>query len=86
MLTRSKSIPIPIKNLLPGETLRAEPRSDDDSDSDADERGNLVGFVEYTKSTGKPHDHLAIDKAWKTWMPNTKGGRRYKKIVSKYSK
>lgn len=49
MLTRSKSIPIPIKKLLPGITLRAEPRSDDESDSDGDERGNLKDFVEYKK-------------------------------------
>jgi len=39
MMTRSKSI------LLPGVTLRAEPRSDDESGSDGDERGNLKNFV-----------------------------------------
>ena len=81
MLTRSKVI-----KLLPGETLRPEPRSDDDSDSDGDERGNLKDFVEYTKSIGKPHDHVAIDKAWKAWQPNTKGGKRYKRIVEKFTK
>ena len=86
MLTRSKSIPIPIKKLLPGVTLRAEPRSDDESDSDGDERGNLKDFVEYKKSTDKPHDHIAIDKKWNEWQPTTKGGKRYKRIVEKFSK
>jgi hypothetical protein len=61
MMTRSKSIPIP------GVTLRPEPRSDDDSDSD----GDLKDFVEYTKSIGKPPDHVAIDKAWNAWKPGT---------------
>jgi len=79
MMTRSKSIPIP------GITLRPEPRSDDDSDSDVDERGNLKGFVEYTKSIGKPPDHVAIDKAWNAWKPGTKGGNRYKRVVEKFA-
>ena len=43
MFTRSK--------LLPGETLRAEPRSDDEGDSDDDGHGNLKGFVVYENST-----------------------------------
>ena len=51
MLTRSKSIPIPIKKLLPV-TLRSELRSD--------ESGNIK-YLLNTKS------HIDIDKKWNEW-------------------
>ena len=51
MLTRSKPIPIPIKQPLPV-TLRSEPRSD--------ESGNIK-YLLNTKS------HIDIDKKWNEW-------------------
>ena len=76
-----------IKKLIPGETLRAEPRSDDEGDdSDADSHGNLRDFVVYDKITSKPVDHKVIDQAWSTWTPKTKGSMRYKNVVNKYSR
>jgi hypothetical protein len=85
MLTRSKTQPT-IKKLLPGETLRPEPRSDDESDSDADERGNLRDFVVYEKSSEKPVDHEKIDREFNAWTPRTKGQQRLKNVIQKYSK
>lgn len=76
-----------LKRVLPGETLRPEPRSDDESDSDADEHGNLRDFVVYDKIVStKPPGHDSIDKAWSAWKPKTKGSLRFKKMVDKYSK
>ena len=84
MLTRSK-IPS-VKKLLPGETLRPEPRSDDEGDSDDDGHGNLKGFVVYEKSTEKPHDHAQVDKMWSACKPRTRGQAKLNKVIEKYSK
>lgn len=68
------------------EILTDEPRSDDEDDSDADEHGNLRDFVVYDEILDKPADHKALDQAWSTWTPATKGSLRYKKVVEKFSK
>lgn len=72
MLTRSKTMSI--KKLLPGETLRPEPRSDDD------------GHGVYEKSSEKPHDHAQVDKMWSTCKPRTRGQAKLNKVIEKYSK
>ena len=77
-----------VRRLIPGDVIKAEPRSDDDSDSERekDEHGNLKGFVEYDKTLPheKPADHKFVDQMWNSWNPTTPGGRRYKKILNKY--
>jgi hypothetical protein len=75
MFTRSK--------LLPGETLRAEPRSDDEGDSDDDGHGNLKGLW-FMKIL--PHDHAKIDKSWNEYKPKTRGQAKLKKVIDKYSR
>ena len=78
---------LPVRKIIPGDVIKVEPRSDDDSDSEKDEHGNLKGFVEYdgTKSSGeKPADHKLVDQLWNSWTPTTPGGKRYKKILNKY--
>ena len=96
MLTRSKTTrrPAPpavrkpvVKRLIPGETLRAEPRSEDEYTSDADSEGNLADFVVRDGPVeGGRYVDKAVDEAWKNWTPRTKSEARFKNIVDRRSK
>ena len=60
MLTRAKTV---IRTRIPGDLIMREARSDSESDSEEDERGNLKGLVEYVRiPIQKPVDHKSIDK------------------------
>ena len=84
--TARSLLPVRPRKIIPGDVIKAEPRSDDDSDSEKDEHGNLKGFVEYDGGSPgeKPTDHKLVDQLWNSWTPTTPGGKRYKKILNKY--
>jgi hypothetical protein len=99
MLTRSKSrataarptarpiIKKPVRRVIPGETLRAEPRSDDEYTSDADSEGNLADFVVRDDPVqGGRFVDKAVDEAWKNWKPLTRSEARFKRVVERHSK
>jgi hypothetical protein len=102
MLTRSKSgvtrpaaarptdrtmVKKPIRRVIPGETLRAEPRSDDEYTSDADSEGNLADFVVRDDAVqGGRYVDKAVDEAWKNWKPTRNSEARFKKVVDRHSK
>ena len=98
MLTRSKSRPAaarptarpiikkPVRRVIPGETLRAEPRSDDEYTSDADSEGNLADFVVRDEPTVGRLVDKSVDEAWKNWKPTRNSEARFKRVVDRHSK
>lgn len=80
--------PVAKKQVIPGDWIRAEARSEDGSDSDADENGNLKGFVVPDQSVvdNKPADHEAVDRAFNASKPRTKGAARLHSAIKKHSK
>jgi hypothetical protein len=94
MLTRSKSgatRPVSAikktvtRRVIPGETLRDEPRSEDEYTSDADSEGNLADFVVRDEPVGRYVDK-AVDEAWKNWKPTRNSEARFKRVIDKHSK
>jgi len=81
MLTVKK----PARRVIPGETLRAEPRSEDEYTSDADSDGNLADFVVPDEPNVKYVDK-SVDEAWKNWKPTRNASLRYRKVVEKHAK
>jgi hypothetical protein len=77
-----------LKKVIPGDWIRDEPRSEDGSDSDADEDGNLKGFVvpDHSVVDNKPADHAIVDKIWSASKPRTRGSARLHSVIKKHSK
>jgi hypothetical protein len=72
--------------------LKDEPRSEDGSDSEADEDGNLRGFVvpdnlieDGDDEGGFGLSDRRLEEDWRNWKPSTKAEKRFKNVIDKYT-
>ena len=54
---------------------------DDSDDSGSDLRGFVVSDTEIDGPLNLPHDHAAVDSAWRQWRPPSEGSLGFKQVV-----